>query len=275
MPGATTRLALPYPVAADVPAGHTQIQALADKLDPAAASAATPQTVVAFSGTLAARPAASKANRLYYATDEQVVYLDTGSAWVSLPTLGSGRLPDTLDMKFSGRRNEHSGWIKADGRALAAGVYPAARAALVADGNPFGVSGSNPLIPNMMGRVPMGAGSGAGLTARTFGGSGGAETHVLLPGETAIRNHEHDMETLNQGGAPPSTVDAGGGKVGVLGATQVNGSSRALPAPLTNGSFLYALGVAGVDGGEVNGGAHNNVQPFTIGQWFVYAGSAT
>lgn len=73
MPGATTRLALPYPLSTESPAGHTQIQNLATAIDGAAIDLAE--------GTLAARPAPSIRGRWYYATDVATLYRDSGATW--------------------------------------------------------------------------------------------------------------------------------------------------------------------------------------------------
>ena len=81
MPGATTRLALPYPLAADSPAGHTQMQALANAIDNA---------VIFGQGLLSARPAAAIQGRIYFATDTAIFYYDTGSAWISINVIADG-----------------------------------------------------------------------------------------------------------------------------------------------------------------------------------------
>lgn len=76
MPATTTRLALPYPVPtdpADIPA---DMQALANKLDPASA--------VFLQGTAATRPAAGVAGRFHYATDTSTLTYDNGTAWVGI-----------------------------------------------------------------------------------------------------------------------------------------------------------------------------------------------
>ncbi len=61
----------------------TGFQALAEDIDPLL----TPY----LSGTLGARPAASKSGRWYRATDNGVLYLDTGSSWLDIASLlGAG-----------------------------------------------------------------------------------------------------------------------------------------------------------------------------------------
>lgn len=54
----------------------------------AANAAAEASMALDAQGTLAARPAASKRGKYYYATDTGQFFRDTGSAWVQFPTLG-------------------------------------------------------------------------------------------------------------------------------------------------------------------------------------------
>lgn len=76
MPTTTARLGIPTPLlaeAADVPASTL---AMAQALD---------NLAIWGQGTLAARPAASGATgRLYYATDNGLLYISTGTAWVTI-----------------------------------------------------------------------------------------------------------------------------------------------------------------------------------------------
>lgn len=76
----TSRLSLSQPVGADpVSELRTAIGANATILD---------ATVMFASGTLVARPAAALDGRIYHATDTGLYYLDTGSAWQTIPVLG-------------------------------------------------------------------------------------------------------------------------------------------------------------------------------------------
>ena len=93
-------------------------------------------------------------------------------------------IPDAGDLKFSARKNEHGNWIKADGRALAVGEYAPLRAALIADGSPYGADAGNPRIPSMVERVPVGAGG-----AYAHGVSGGSATHVLTSAQMPAHSH--------------------------------------------------------------------------------------
>lgn len=72
----TPRMGLPYPVSTDSPAGHSQIQSLAQMLDSNAAMFAH--------GTESVRPSAGKPGRVFYATDLGHLFYDTGAAWVQV-----------------------------------------------------------------------------------------------------------------------------------------------------------------------------------------------
>lgn len=91
-------------------------------------------------------------------------------------------------------------------------------------------------LPDLQGRVVIGAGAGTGLTARTLAGTGGAETHLLTVAEMPA--HTHDSPAWND-------MAAAGGRHAVTSIAQV-------------GNMTTAGGSRGLDG------AHNNVQPFKV-----------
>jgi microcystin-dependent protein len=144
---------------------------------------------------------------------------------------------DVGDLKLSSRVNAHGGWIVADGRTLATGQYPALRQVLINDSLPFGADAGNPKIPDLRGRTPVGAGQGSGLSARAVGDSGG--------GEAATIERNQMWRHLTDEPAGPEWAFA-----------------TATPGPQ-----IYLAG----------GGAtvHDNMQPFTVCQWFIFAGAAT
>ena len=112
-----------------------------------------------------------------------------------------------------------------DGWLLCNGQSTASYAALAA------VVGAN--VPDLMGRAPIGYGSGTGLTARgTIGAKTGTETHTLITAEMPSHNHS----SLQLGGA---------------------GGSTGLPVTGT----VTTDTTTGFAGG---GGAHNNMQPSTV-----------
>ena len=76
MPAATTRAGMPYPVPDDTVDVPRDVKAVADKLE-------TDMAIDA-QGTIAARPAAGKRGRYYWATDQGVAYRDDGTAWSAI-----------------------------------------------------------------------------------------------------------------------------------------------------------------------------------------------
>jgi microcystin-dependent protein len=132
-----------------------------------------------------------------------------------------------------------SGWLLCDGTAVSRGVFARLFSVI---GTIYGVGdGINTFnLPDMRGRTAIGAGTGAGLTARTLGQTGGAETHTLSV--TEIPSHTH------------SYVDTY--RTGNQSTDNVFGSETA-----ANETTINESKTTGATGG---GGAHNNMQPFVV-----------
>ena len=87
-----------------------------------------------------------------------------------------------------------SGWLLCDGSAVNRTTYGALFATIgVTYGSGDGSTTFN--LPDMRSRMPIGAGTGTGLTNRTLGGSGGGETKAInsanLPTHTHTIDHDH------------------------------------------------------------------------------------
>lgn len=99
-----------------------------------------------------------------------------------------------------------TGWLLCQGQGLSTTTYAALFAAIAYR---FGGTGATFNLPDLRGRVVMGAGTGTGggasgtgapaggsaLTARTAGGWGGAELHVLTQAELASHGHTINEHT--------------------------------------------------------------------------------
>ena len=156
-------------------------------------------------------------------------------------------IPEAGDMRFSARTGEHGNWIKADGRTLAAGEYTPLRNALIADGSPYGSSAGNPKLPDMQKRVPVGAGTGY-----AHGAQGGAETVTLTAAQ--MPSHSHSAT------ATGDIAGAGGTTYRVFGQAG-------------SGASQYKAALAGISVGSAGSNqSHNNMPPYTVGTWFIYAG---
>ncbi|WP_416139067.1 phage tail protein [Halomonas sp. HK25] len=127
-----------------------------------------------------------------------------------------------------------AGWRLCNGAALTSGSADRLRQALLDAGSPYGDDGSgNPLLPDLRGRHPLGAGSGPSLTPRALGETGGAEEVALAFEE--MPEHEHTLDTATSG---------------------TTGSDGDALADTGTGTATVQSGTAG--GGQ----AHNNMAPF-------------
>lgn len=145
------------------------------------------------------------------------------------------RLPTGAVQMYAGAAAP-SNWLLCNGAAVSRTTYSALFAVC---STTYGVGdGSTTFnLPDMRGRVPIGAGTGTGLTARTLGATAGTETHTLsiaeMPSHTHTPNGESQFLTWNG-----STLTLLGG----------GSNATATGSPTTTGS-------TGTDG------AHNNIQP--------------
>ena len=92
------------------------------------------------------------------------------------------------DIKHAAYSVAPSNWLLADGSLLNRVTYSVLFGAI---GTTYGVGdGSTTFaLPDLRGRIPLGSGSGTGLTARTLGSSGGEEAHLLSTDEMPSHSH--------------------------------------------------------------------------------------
>lgn len=172
-----------------------------------------------------------------------------------------------------------SGWLICDGTEKAIADYSALAAVLSttygALTNGSGGTGTTHFrLPDLRGRVPMGAGTGrnvadsADLTARTLGAKiSDAETVLLTALESGLRAHGHPGSTVSisdpshahyqsgrevasTGGGAPALIDPSNG----VGSTQTGNAYTGITATPTIASVTAAPATD----------AHNNVQPSTV-----------
>jgi microcystin-dependent protein len=121
---------------------------------------------------------------------QSLQYNSTTDLWVNQQLIPAGSV-----QMFAGSTIP-TGWLLCDGRstAISRTTYAALFAAI---GTTYGSGdGSTTFnLPDMRSRMPIGAGTGTGLTNRTLGGTGGGETKVInsanLPTHTHTIDHDH------------------------------------------------------------------------------------
>ena len=137
------------------------------------------------------------------------------------------------------------GWALCDGSPMAIGEYDTLFALI---GTTYGGDGQNTFhLPDLRGRVPVHAGIGTGLSARTLAQPGGAETVTLNANQMAAHNHA----PCASNDAASNDYTAANGVPGNSGGANVYGLMDT-PGPMT----ANAIGAAGANM------AHNNMAPY-------------
>lgn len=176
----------------------------------------------------------------YYATGNY--YLDT---YVLIP---AGTIVQSAAI------NEPNGWYNCDGRTLTIEVHPDLFDAIQFAYSTGNFSGQDLSfnIPDMRGRVGIGAGQGANLTDRNLAVIGGAETHALTVNELPAHSH-----TSN------ATGGSSGGLLRVTGGNTITNTDNSATEP--DLSSTVALNINNT-GSNV---PHNNMQPYLVIRYLI------
>lgn len=152
------------------------------------------------------------------------------------------------------------GCLSCDGAEIAQSQYPTLFALV---GTRYGTASAGHFrLPDLRGRVALGAGQGDGLTNRTLGESSGAETHVLT--EQELPQHTHLLQSF-------STTGSSGSPAGQYPAASKLDSGSGLPvntlyAPTANTTMHEnAVTTTGL------GLPHDNMQPFLVLHFIIKA----
>lgn len=154
---------------------------------------------------------------------------------------------------FAGSSSPTTNWLPCDGASLLRSAHPDLFAVI---GTTYGsVDGSHFNVPDLQGRVPIGAGTGSGLSTYTLGQTGGEETHVLTTAELA--SHAHS--------------DTGHAHTEVTAIPAVGAALAGVPIP----AAVPGVGVTGVGNANISASgsntAHNNIQPYLAINYFIVA----
>lgn len=215
-----------------------------------------------------------------------VLWKSNGTAWVTV----TPALVGSIDM-WAGAVVP-AGYLACDGQAYPRTLYPELFAAI---GTTWGATDgpSTFNVPDMAGRTPVGAGAGAGLSARAIGTKFGAESVLLGTGEMPLHNHANGGDTSIQpshmhtfGNNPTPGVTDGvmlsanaPSTFALLGGTPATGQAVVLYATHTVQPIIidaaggHAHNLQGNTQQTGGGGAHTNVQPSAVVQLIIYAGA--
>lgn len=235
----TARAALRYPTLANVADVPADLGNLASDVDGKI-------TIWLPPGTLAARPAAATAGRMYYATDNGIAYLDDGAAWHALNNIAGGSVtlamldpaipivPIGTPLEWPWASGSIPAWaLLPYGQLLTQAAYPAMQTIADAAGRPYGgVAATNFNLPDMRGRTAVGkddmGGTAAnritaaisGVAGTVLGAAFGAEGITLTTAQLPAHTH-----TFTSG-----TESADHGHAGTTGNELQNHTHEAVPS---------------------------------------------
>jgi microcystin-dependent protein len=167
-----------------------------------------------------------------------------------------------------------SGWLLCDGAIVSRTTYSALWTALGTTSSPYGQGdGSTTFaLPDMRSKVPIGVGTGSGLTARTLGGSTGTENTTLDYTQIPAHSHPNTVSGGNTSSAGSHThtlsmevltyMGSGGNRYdpwpGGTWAGHVYAGMTISTAPDHYHTFTPSITNNNNTGG---GGSHSNMQP--------------
>jgi microcystin-dependent protein len=127
----------------------------------------------------------------------------------------AGSIPSGAVIDFGGA-TAPDGWLLCDGSPVSRETYARLYDII---GTTYGIGdGATTFnVPDSRGRSSMGAGTGAGLTARLLGDKTGEETHTLTGAESGLPAHKHTVPWRDNTSGSGSDNDTGTMTAGVLG----------------------------------------------------------
>lgn len=171
-------------------------------------------------------------------------YVEDLIRWIMeiLPTMTTLTFPIGMS-SFTASTNIPSGWLEANGQAVSRTTYSALFAEL---GTTWGSGdGSTTFnVPDLRGRVVVGAGQGSALSNRTLAQAFGEETHYIQTNE--LPPHAHNVTMKPSGGSSPANITRN-----LIG----SGSDQTVSTSSVG-----------------SGAAHNNMQPSLVMTPIIYAG---
>lgn len=155
-----------------------------------------------------------------------------------------------------------SGWLMCDGSALSRNAYANLFNAI---GTAFGTGDGTTTfnLPDMRGRVPVGAGQGTNLTNHNLGDKGGEEKHTLTTAEMPAHNHSINIHD------PGHSHGVYGGSSGSYQPGGPYGASGGQNGQASGNTASAGTGITADSSNTGSGTAHNIMQPYTAVNYII------
>ena len=156
--------------------------------------------------------------------------------------------------------NVPDGWIDCNGSIILKTIYTNLFNAIgYTYSTDFSGSDLSFNVPDLLGRIGVGAGAGTGLTSRTLGSKGGEETHVLTTGEMPSHNHG----VTDPGHAHSYVNNTNDQNTDNVFATE--SAADQVDINNTTSSNTTGISINNTGGGQ----AHNVMQPYVVLRYFI------
>jgi microcystin-dependent protein len=160
-------------------------------------------------------------------------------------------------------------WLPCDGRLIPIAEYDTLFTLI---GTTFGGDGQTTFaLPDLRGRVPMGMGTGPGLSTRSLGEQGGQEALTLATNQLPAHTHAIDASAVtaavaSRSGAANSATPVGNIPAGEAAGVTLPYSSQAADAAMAGTLIAGATAPTAATGGN---GSHDNMQPYLVMQYII------
>jgi microcystin-dependent protein len=166
-----------------------------------------------------------------------------------------------------------TGWLLCDGTAISRTTYSALFGVV---GTTYGAGDASTTfnVPDLRGRTPIGAGTGAGLTARTLGATTGVESVTLTAAQSGLPAHTHtnSASTTTTGGSHGHTAT---GSTSITGGSHAHGHDISASGGGSHTHDVNGSTTAGNDHDHANGAGRTETAAEGIGESNASIGLAT